>query len=203
MSTSASPHDPLICNTTPIRIFTIVGQIDLLVELLGGTVHVPRQVLDPDDDFATPPDLLSEIGATERFFATRSVDSDRGDIRARLAGLRTRSEIDVVDLSAVELDLYAELRAPGYVRRVRGLAGTLGRGEAAAMAIAETRSWAVAMDDAVAREVLAERSPATTIVTSHGLLRQAVGRELIDSGSAQLVYDDMLAKGYRGPEQFF
>lgn len=203
MSTSANPYDGLVCNTTPIRIFTIVGQLDLLIEVLGGIVTVPRQVLDPDDDFETPPGLLSEIGGTERYFASRSTDSEAGEIRARLSALRIREEIEVVDLAGLELQTYGELRSAGYAQREHGLAGALGRGEAAAMAIAESRTWSVAMDDRVAREVLGLRSPATPIFTSRELLRRAVAQGLIDSGCAQLVYDDMLAKDYRGPAELF
>jgi hypothetical protein len=64
---------------------------------------------------------------------------------------------------------------------------------------AESRNWTAAMDDALAREVLLRRSPGTRIITTRELLRRAVAQELVDSAEAQLIYDDMLAKGYRGP----
>lgn len=192
----------LVCNTTPVRTFTIVGQLDVLVDVLDGTVRAPRHVLDPDDDFATPPDLLSEIGQTERFFATRSRDPEAGEIRARFAELRTRPDVEVVDLTDHEAEIYMELRSLDYSRS-HGLAGELGRGESATMAIAEARAWGVVMDDAVARQALAERSPEAAILTSRQLLRQAATRGIVDSGCAQRIYDGMLASGYRGPGRLF
>lgn len=71
------------------------------------------------------------------------------------------------------------------------------------MALSETRGWDAAIDDAAAREVLSERSPEISIHTSRDLLRRAVSQGLIDSGGAQLVYDDMLEKHYRGPDTLF
>ncbi|HEV8648120.1 MAG TPA: hypothetical protein VG276_01695, partial [Actinomycetes bacterium] len=81
--------------------------------------------------------------------------------------------------------------------------GALGPGEAAVIAIAESRSWTAAMDDALARDVLLRRSPGTGVLTTRGLIRRAVAQDLLDSAEAQLIYDDMLAKGYRGPPRLW
>jgi predicted nucleic acid-binding protein len=88
--------------------------------------------------------------------------------------------------------------SPRYTKSI-GLAGPLGPGEAAVIAIAESRDWTAAMDDALARQVLLRRSPGTSVVTTRELLRRAVAQGVLDSPGAQLIYDDMLAKGYRGP----
>jgi predicted nucleic acid-binding protein len=193
-----SQHEPLVCNTTPVRYFALVGQFDLLVRILGGEVHVPRQVMDPDEDPDGIESLVSEIAQSERYWAKRSVDPEAMQNWDRLRKLRSRHEIRVVDLEGDELGAFSELVSPSYTKSI-GLAGPLGSGEAAVIAIAESRSWTAAMDDALARDVLLRRSPGTRVITTWELLRRAVAQQLVDSAEAQLIYDDMLAKGYRGP----
>jgi predicted nucleic acid-binding protein len=193
-----SQHEPLVCDTTPIRYFVLVGQFDILVRVLGGNVCVPRQVMDPDEDPDGIESLVSEIARSERYWAKRSVDPEATQNWDRLRKLRARDDIRVVDLEDDELGAFSEMVSPGYAKSI-GLAGPLGPGEAAVIAIAESRAWTAAMDDALAREVLLRRSPGTGIVTTRDLLRRAVAQGALESPGAQLVYDDMLAKGYRGP----
>jgi predicted nucleic acid-binding protein len=199
-----SRPETLICNTTPVRYFALVGQFDLLVDLLGGEVYVPRQVMDPDEDPDGIESLVSEIAQSERYWAKRSVDPRSGGPDAtqnwdRLRKLRSRSDIRVIDLDDHELGAFAELAGPSYARSV-GLAGPLGAGEAAVIAIAERRDWTAAMDDGLAREVLLRRTPGTRVVTTRDLVHRAVAQELLNSAEAQLVYLDMVEKGYRGPQ---
>jgi predicted nucleic acid-binding protein len=193
-----SQHEPLICNTTPVRYFALVGQFDLLVRILDGEVRVPRQVMDPDEDPDGIEGLVSEIAQSERYWAKRSVDAEAMQNWDRLRKLRSRHDIRVVDLEDDELVAFSEMVSPSYTKSI-GLAGPLGSGEAAVIAIAESRSWTAAMDDALARDVLLRRSPETRVITTRELLRRAVAQQLVDSAEAQLIYDDMLAKGYRGP----
>jgi predicted nucleic acid-binding protein len=200
-STSLQPHE-YICDTTPVRIFAVVGRVELLVDALGGEVIVPRQVLDPDDDFEGPPSLLSEIGRSERFFLKRQSSDEARVAWSRLAALRTRSDIRVVDFEGREFERYLELVDPALARAY-DLAVPLGPGEAATIAIAEARGYLAVADDWGARRVLQAIAPAVELVTSRDLLRQAVTRELVDSAAAQLVYIDMLAAGWRGPPALF
>jgi predicted nucleic acid-binding protein len=193
-----SQHEPLVCNTTPVRYFALVGQFDLLVRILDGEVRVPRQVMDLDEDPDGIESLVSEIAQSERYWAKRSMDPEAMQNWDRLRKLRSRDDIHVVDLDEDELGEFSEMVSPSYAKGI-GLAGALGSGEAAVIAIAESRNWTAAMDDALAREVLLRRSPGTRIITTRELLRRAVAQELVDSAEAQLIYDDMLAKGYRGP----
>lgn len=193
-----SQHEPLVCNTTPVRYFALVGQFELLVRILGGEVRVPRQVMDPDEDPDGIESLVSEIAQSERYWAKRSVDPEAMQNWDRLRKLRSRDDIQVIDLDDDELGAFSEMVSPSYTKSI-GLAGALGSGEAAVIAIAESRNWTAAMDDALARDVLLRRSPGTRVITTRELLRQAVAQQLVDSAEAQLIYDDMLAKGYRGP----
>lgn len=193
-----SQHEPVVCNTTPVRYFALVGQFDILVRVLGGEVCVPRQVMDPDEDPDGIESLVSEIAVSERYWAKRSVDPDAMQNWDRLRKLRLRDDIRVVDLGDAELGAFSEMISPRYAKSV-GLAGPLGHGEAAVIAVAESRDWTAAMDDALAREVLLRRSPGTRVVTTWELVRRAVAQGVLESAGAQLIYDDMLAKGYRGP----
>jgi len=201
LTTSASPPDLIICNTTPVRHYALVGQFDLLVSTMGGRVLVPRQVLDLDDDpdGLSPTSLLSEIGRSERYWAARSGDQEGMERWNRLRALRPRTDIEVVDLEDAEVGIFAEVSSGGFARSL-GLAAPLGAGEAAVIAIAETRRWDAALDDFAARTVLRHRNPGIQIRTSRDLLRQAVvARSLLDSAEAQSVYGDMLVEGYKGP----
>jgi predicted nucleic acid-binding protein len=193
-----SLHETLICNTTPVRYFALVDHFDLLVRILGGEMRVPRQVLDPDEDPDGIESLVSEVAQSERYWAKRSVDPEAMQNWDRLRKLRSRGDIRVVDLEDDELVAFSELVSPRYAKTI-GLAGALGLGEAAVIAIAECRSWTAVMDDALAREVLLRRSPGTVVVTTRELVRRAVGQDLLDGPEAQSLYDHMLARGYRGP----
>jgi predicted nucleic acid-binding protein len=196
-------HREVVCNTTPVRIFAITGQFDLLVGALGGTVRTPRDVLDPEEDSDLPESLLSEIGRAERYFAKRSLDPEALERRQRLAALRDRAEVEVVDLAPPEEARKAELTSSATAA-AHGLAAPLGGGEAAVMALAEQREWVAVIDDAAARGVLAAIAPAVEVVTSRELVVSAVTQSgLVDSAEAMLIYHDMLAAGYRGPVDLF
>jgi predicted nucleic acid-binding protein len=198
MNTSESPPNRILCNTTPTRIFALVGRFDLLVELCDGEVLVPRAVFDPDEDPDGPRDLNSEIARSERYWRSRSIDPDAIENWFELCALRERSDITIIDLTLEEEIRYAELQNREIQARL-GLAARLGPGEAAVIAISESRGLIAAIDDGAARRVLAELSPGTSVTTTRELLQKAVSAELLDSIEAQDLYEHMLDKGYRGP----
>jgi predicted nucleic acid-binding protein len=198
MSTSESPPNRILCNTTPTRIFALVDRFDLLVELCGGEILVPRAVFDPGEDPDSPRDLHSEIARSERYWQSRSIDPDAIDCWFRLRALRERDDIRVIDLTIEEEIRYAELQSREVQRR-RGLVARLGAGEAAVIAIAESRRWIAAIDDGEARLVLAEECPDAIVTTTRELVRRAVSAELLDSSEAEELYGHMIDKGYRGP----
>src|SRR5712692_5661790 len=103
MSTSGPQREQAVCNTTPLRYFALVGQLDLLADVLGGRIRVPRQVLDPDEDPDGVSSLLSEVGKSERYWASRSNAADALERWSRLRALRQRSDLEVVDLDEEEL----------------------------------------------------------------------------------------------------
>lgn len=201
MTTSEPPPD-LLCDTTPVRYFSIVGQFDLLVAVAGGTVSLPREVLDPEEPEGGMAGVLSEIGKSERYFAKRSEDPDATSKWSRIRSLRHRQDIVVVDMNDEELDTYAELRSLPFARARR--IAPLGPGEAAVIAIAERRSFRVAMDDGPARRVLGERAPHVLIQTTRDLLRMAASeKHIIESSEAAIIYADMKADLLAGPDSLW
>jgi predicted nucleic acid-binding protein len=194
-------HDSFVCNTTPIRHFALSGHFDLLVQLLGGVVRTPRTVFDPDED-SEGDRLVSEVGQSERYWAYRATSADRTEKWGRLRALRTRDDIEAIDLAEDELATFAELQTPAYARSI-GFAVTLGAGEAAVVAVAESRGWAAVMDDAAGREAFHDKVPAATILTSRELLRAGVGEGLLTSPEADLVYADLIEGRYRGPQSLW
>src|SRR5258708_21962413 len=113
----------------------------------------------------------------------RYKDTDRQDHANRLQALRLQTAISIIDLDDDELGLSAQLSSTTTQRQL-GLAGRLGPGEAAVMAIAINRHWSAVIDDGAAREALRQLSPETYIVTCQILLRTAVAAEIIDSAAA-------------------
>ncbi len=163
-SPPSAPPPEYIVDTTAIRHFAMIGQAPLLIQILGGTLNVPREVFDPDEDLNSPEFLLSELGRTIRYVTGRgSADPDRDAHPGRLYALRVDNAISVIDLTVDELAFSAELSSANTQRRL-GLAGRLGPGEAAVMAIAINRNWAAVIDDGSARSALRELSAETQIL---------------------------------------
>lgn len=199
MNTSPLQREGIICNTTPVRYFAIVARLDLLARACGGRLTVPRIVFDPEEDpDVRPASLLSEIGQSERYWAVRSHSGDALEVLSRLRSLRSRHDVDAIDLDA-ELAIFAEVSSRQFARQI-GLAAPLGRGEAAVIAIAESRDWTAVIDDWAGRESLALRAPAVEVLTTRELLRAAAVDGHVTSSEAEDIYSDMRARGYRGPE---
>lgn len=192
-----------MCDTTALRHFALVGQFDLLVRAAGGRVLTPRQVFDDEDDVDTPGVLVSELGASERYHRQRSArGAEVTDRWSRLRGLRQRDDIEILDLADDEEAAYAELTSADLARRY-GLAVPLGPGEAAVITIATHRDMRAALDEYAGRSILEDLSPGHPVVTTRDLVRIAATLGLIASHEAEIVYADMVAVGYRGPQSLW
>lgn len=162
----------------------------------------PRQVFDDNDDVDMTGTLVSEIGASERFFRHRSRRAPEAvDKWSRLKVLRQRTDITIVDLSEREELTYTELRSPELALS-RGLVQAFGPGEAAVMAIAQHRGTRAVIDEYAGRALLQERSPGQVVLTTRDVLRLATP-DLISSPEAEIIYADILAEGYRGPSSLW
>ena len=171
LSTSEPRREPTVCNTTtPVRYFALVGQFDLLVEIFGGRVNVPREswIRTRSLDGIAP--LLSEIGQTERPTPPDQPTSKAG---AEFGRCGQRKDIDVVDLTAEDLVLFAESKEPSLYEW-HGARQRSRTREAAVIAIAISRGWAAVLDDAAARATL-----------SHGVRRQKSGLHASFLGAQQ------------------
>src|SRR6266545_2705664 len=107
----------------------MLGRFSLLADILGGSVHVPTVVYDPDDEaVAKDSEALSELERGRRFHRRRAA-ADDADPR-----LRERSRAAVphfellkdhvqsgrlvtIQLTDAELRVYAALRDRRYTRR--------------------------------------------------------------------------------------
>jgi hypothetical protein len=175
--------------------------MDLLVTLLGGTVHVPRAIFDPDEDPAGIATLLSEFAKAERYWGA-STAQEGPEKASRLRALRQRTDIDVIDLDPDELELFSELQEGPYARML-GFALPLGAGEAAVVAVAAGRGWDAVMDDAAGRAAFSDRVRNGRVMTCRELLRSGVASSVLESPEAELVYMDLLAGRLSGPENLW
>jgi predicted nucleic acid-binding protein len=200
--TSEPPPDAVVCNTTPLRYFCFVDRFELLVRILGGQVRVPRQVFDPEDDLEGPDALLSEIGRTTVYWQRRGSRGSAIRNYSRLRELRLRTDLEIVDLTPAETTLYAELTSRRRVAEY-GLRRPLGSGEAAVLAVAELRRWAVALDDSDGRKVLRARYQGCVIWTTQELLKRGVAQGMVTTTDAVAIYSAMLDEGYIGPSKLW
>jgi predicted nucleic acid-binding protein len=201
---SSTPErgETLVSDTTAVRYFTLIDRIEILGQLMGGRIRVPREVFDPfENSRVLPEDLLSEIGQTELYWA-RKRSPDAGTHWSRFKALRHRTDIEVVDLVLGEAAIVAEVTARRFLRRF-GKAGRLGKGEAAAIALAERRGWTPIIDDRVARAVLKVRSSGTRCYTTDDMLRRAALAGIMSSQHAENLYQEMRRLNYRGPSRLW
>jgi hypothetical protein len=200
-------HAPdAIVDTVVVNYFLALGRFGMLAELLGGAVCVPSSVYDADDAHVIRDEALSELERGLRLHRRRACDG-RLEPRLRerslralphfesLPGLAAEGALVTLTMSPDELRLYAALRDAGASGRYGLLVG-LGRGEAAALAIAETRRLRLATDDQDCIRVASARTPGFRPVRIRWLLCEAVRRRLIGLDEARELHASMLAIGF-------
>ena len=75
--TASSLRIDAVVDTVVLRYFLFVEREDLLLELLGNPLSVPRTVFDPDERTGLPEDVMSEIRRSTTVQRRRSVDKTR------------------------------------------------------------------------------------------------------------------------------
>ncbi|MGH9360838.1 MAG: hypothetical protein ACRD2T_02910 [Thermoanaerobaculia bacterium] len=208
MSASGSPPEqrPVIADTVVVNYFLAVGALDLLRKLIGGAVRVPRAVFDPDEGDDIAEEATSELRRGLRLHRRRSQDKrittelQQRSARAlphfeSLPKLVARGELVVVDLSETELETFVQLRDKGFVARFSLIAG-LGRGEAAALALALGGRYDLATDDEDAIRVLKALRPGLVVMRIRALLRLAVDRGLLGRDAARTIHREMVRAGF-------
>lgn len=205
MSASEQQSDaPVVTDTVVVNYFLAVGQIRLLTQLCGGRIYVPRSVFDPDEPDDAPEEVLSELrrGLHLHRRRTSEASAEPGATRSRLAlphfeklPQLVRGPIRVVDLTNAELLEFSRLRDPQTATEY-GLLGPLGAGEAAALAIAGERNWAIATDDQDAIRVAKQLMPTGKPLRIRSLLRKAAEMGLVPLDGAKGIHRAMKNAGF-------
>lgn len=207
MSASGSPSErPVVCDTVVASYFLAVGQFELLATMLGGMVQVLRAVFDPEEPADIADEAASELRRGLRLHRRRTEDDAvGGELRARsdralphferLPELADRGSLIAVEMSSEELEMFARLRDRDHVRQFSLIAG-LGRGEAAALAIAIARGYDLGTDDEDAIRVATTLAPEVGIRRIRGLLIAAIEQGLIEKSEAQEIHAAMREAGF-------
>lgn len=196
----------IVVDTVVVNYFLAVGGFERLRDLLGGAVYVPRAVFDPDAPEDTDEAAVSELRAGLRFHRRRASDARiplvlrERSARVlphfeKLDELAASSQLVALDLSEDELRLFAQLRDVEYVRQFARVGG-LGRGEAAALAIALRRGTELATDDQDAIAVGRALNPELPVRRIRGLLLEAVERGLTSISEAEELHRAMIDAGF-------
>lgn len=196
-----------IVDTVIAHYFLLADAFDLLLDLLGRPIYVPRVVFDPDESHAASEAeaSLSEIGRNIRYEErlARSFGASEERDRARCNGERLRSlagyvkpgGVEVADMADAELVLFGQLTASNPDPDL-GLLLPLGAGEAACLAIALKRDYVVATDDSDALRALARLRPDHPYERIRRLLQRAAREEMLSRAEANRLHERMRALGF-------
>ena len=210
----ASSDEPrCVVDTVVLRYFLVVDQFDLLVELLGAPLGIPRIVFDPDEEPDTPDDARSEL--TRSISYQRKVGRDPArDPRARadaalhverlraIKGEHQAGRVVVLDLDDEERALFARLTSPQTCKDL-GLRFPLDPGEAACLAFAVSRALVLATDDADALKALEHRRAGHPYERIRRLLIRAAESGLCASEQANEIHAEMRRAGFWDREEPF
>jgi hypothetical protein len=197
---------PVVADTVVANYFLTVGAFDLLCEILGGAVQVPRAVFDPDEPDDVAEEAASELRRGLRLHRRRATDSGIGnELRERsvqalphfetLPDLVAHGKLIVLDLDAEGLTMFARLRDASFVSQFSVLAG-LGRGEASALAIAIGRRYDFATDDQDAIKVACALDADIRTRRIRALLIEAADASLITRDEARELHLRMVDAGF-------
>lgn len=210
-----------VLDTVVLRYFLLVDRTELLLNLVGSPLGVPRVVYDPDegplppgvpravsdrDDGPIPPDAMSEM--TRAIYDQRRRAEDLlqpDDVRAAASKAMQRlhaihslngiGHIEVLDMTTDELSLFASLTSP------RGAAAAdllfpLAAGEAATIAISIRRGLTCATDDSDGLHALEVLAPGHPYERIRKLLRRAADEGLVTPALANEIHTDMRKSGF-------
>ncbi len=198
--------EPAAVDTVVLRHFLFVGRQDLLVVLLGRPLMAPRIVFDPDEGHV-PEGAMSEITRSIRVERGRAEDPGRLRPARELAAVKADrlgaiyemhvcGDVEIVDLGADELELFARLTSADGARDL-GMRFGLDPGEAACVALAVHRGWVLATDDQDALTALEALDPGHAYERVRRLLRRAAEEGLITATQANELHAEMRRLGFR------
>ncbi len=201
-----SSDPPAVVDTVVLRYFLFVDQLDLLLELLGRPLGVPRIIYDPDE--GDPPDLATcEIVRSIRYQRQAATDPAR-DATARATAesnaaslervhdAHSRGDLVVIDLDPEERRVMSGLTSPSGCAGF-GLVLPLDPGEAACIAIAVGRGLCLATDDCDALKALGSIDKSAPYERIRRLLARAAEDQLITNDEANGLHRRMTDLGFR------
>src|ERR1700733_14104436 len=193
VTVSSSTVDSVL-DTAVLRYFLLAERTDLLTELLGRPLGVPRTVFDPAEEEGAPEDVMSDVRRSIVIQQRRSYDRTRskgaqGDAQrnaeclARIEELHAEGSVVTLDMTAEERALFSRMTSNEEAQSV-GLRVALGFGEAACVAIAIHRGCLLVTDDEDALRVLHKLGTNTQHTRIRGLLQTAAKQKLLSRSSA-------------------
>jgi predicted nucleic acid-binding protein len=201
-----SSDEECIVDTVVLLYFLLVGEGELLLELVGDPLSVPVSVYDPGDrslpnETFRRSDLLSEMRQAVRHYevAARTAGSSAEVVdRVRYVDeLFDQSRLTVVEMTDAEALVAARLQSRDAVAEY-GLRAPLGSGEAACVAVSYERTWAIATDDDDAFKVLDGLHDDQTYAYERirKLLIRAVEEKRITEGRTNEIHAEMRDLGF-------
>lgn len=198
---------PAIVDTVVLRYFLFVDHQDLLRDLLGRPLRVPRIVFDPEEEADLPELGMSEITRSIRVQANWAEDDKRSrHLRERAArnaerlrrvhALHDAGDLQVEDMTDAERMTFARLLSSRQVGQM-GLLAPLGPGEAACVAIAIAREWILASDDSDALAALEQLNPGHPYERIRRLLQRAANEGRVSRREANEIHREMIRLGFR------
>lgn len=205
-ATEPRAEEPVVCDTVVVNYFLAVGRIEILADAVGGSALVPRAVFDPEEPDGIGEEALSELRRGLRLHERRARDPEVEDLlRARsqralphfqqLPELARSGLLQVTDLSNDELELYVRFRDPHFTIEFEVPTG-LGSGEAAVLALAQSRGWRVATDDQDAIKVGTGVIRGFRPLRIRSLLKLAVDARLVTLSEARMIHREMKEAGF-------
>lgn len=204
-----SSEPSTVVDTVVLRYFLFVDRLDLLLDLLGRPIAVPRMIFDPDED-NSPDSAACEISRSISYQRRVSADPARDDAtrdiaRSNAAALEQvtvahfRGDLVVLDLDAEELRTMSTLTSPsGCV--AFGLVLPLDPGEAACVALAVARDLVLATDDSDALRALATIDNQARYERIRRLLTRGANERRIKKRDANDLHRRMTGLGFRDTE---
>lgn len=200
-----------VVDTVVLRYFLLVDEVDLLLELIGSPVRVPRIVYDPDEPAPTPEDARSEITRSIGYQRRASADPARDDAAQReaernaqrleaVAVLHRSGALTVLDLVEQELNLVGRLTSPTSCGEF-GIRFPLDPGEAACLAIAVNRGHTLVTDDADALRALEHHSAGHPYERIRRLLIRAAESGRCSQERANEIHREMRGLGFWDREE--
>ncbi|MBS1992368.1 MAG: hypothetical protein JSS83_17715 [Cyanobacteria bacterium SZAS LIN-3] len=173
----------------------------MLKQLLGQPVQITPVILDPTEiEFIQETNSTCASEVLRPLFASAEKQGRYQNVRTQIMSFARAAE-DMwvgVELSEAEYSLASTFRektiwdqCPSTGRRRKK---GLGAGEAEVLAVAISRRWTALLDDQAAVELMHCLAPNLPVVRTCALLTEAVNRNLIDCGSAEILFNKQICE---------